>query len=66
MGVDIGGLDEAEAKSRLSGEVERMMSEYECVLNHAEKRFVLNGSDLTLESDLDEALSKALKGGMGD
>ncbi len=66
MGVDIGGLDEAEAKSRLSGEVERMMSEYECVLNHAGKRFVLNGSDLTLESDLDEALSKALKGGMGD
>ena len=66
MGVDIGGLDEAEAKSRLSGEVERMMSEYECVLNHAEKRFVLKKSDLTLESDLDEALSKALKGGMGD
>lgn len=66
MGVDIGGSNEYEAKRRLSGEVERMMNEYECALRHGDRHFVLKKDDITLESDLDEVLTKALINGKGE
>jgi vancomycin resistance protein YoaR len=66
VGTDIGGLDTADAAAMLKSDVERLVSEYECVLVHGEKRFTLNKNDLTLETDLEEVLAKARKNGKGE
>ncbi|MBR5947650.1 MAG: VanW family protein [Clostridia bacterium] len=65
-GVDVGGLDPDEAKLILADEVERMISSYECVLRHGEERFVLDKSDLKLETSLDDVLKTAFKSGRGE
>ena len=66
LGLDIGGLNREEAENRLSSKVEQMMDEYDCVLIHGDKRFVLKSDDLTLECDLADVLTDALRNGKGE